>query len=79
MFSEVHRGETLKKSIVFEWHKWFKKGQKKMEDGESSDHPRPHRTEENVEKVWYLVHSNKHLSMRPIAVQLNLDKETDKL
>jgi arginyl-tRNA--protein-N-Asp/Glu arginylyltransferase len=34
------------------------------------------RSDENVEKVWNLVHSDKCLSVRALTVQLNLDKET---
>jgi len=44
--------------------------------------PGSHRTDENVEKVWNwvhsdrrLVHSDRRLSIRTMAVQLNLDRE----
>jgi hypothetical protein len=43
-------------------------------DGERSGHPRSHRTVENVEKVLNLVHSDRCVSIRAMAVQLNLDK-----
>jgi hypothetical protein len=69
----------MKKSVVFEWHKQFKEGCcKNMEDDERSDHPRSHTTDENVEKVQNLVHSDRRLSIRAMAVLLNLDKETMK-
>jgi hypothetical protein len=54
----------------------IKEGSKKMEDDETSGHPRSHRTEENVKKVQKLVHSDGYLSIRAINVQLNLDSET---
>jgi hypothetical protein len=38
--------------------------------------PRSHRTDENAEDVWNLVHSDRCLSIRGMAMQLNLDKET---
>jgi hypothetical protein len=47
-----------------------------VEDDVRSGHPRSCRTEENVEKVQNLVHSDRHLSIRAMAVQQNLDKET---
>jgi hypothetical protein len=47
-----------------------------VEDNERSSYPRPHRTNKNVEKVQNVVHSDRHLSIRVIAVQLHLDKET---
>jgi hypothetical protein len=37
-------------------------------------HLRSHRTDENVEKVWNLVHSHRCLSVRTVAIQLNLDR-----
>jgi hypothetical protein len=45
-------------------------------EDERSGHPRFHRTDENVEKVQNVVHSDKGLSIRAMTVQLNLDKET---
>jgi len=44
-------------------------------EDERSGHPRFHRTDENVEKVQNVVHSDKCLSIRAMTVQLNLDKE----
>jgi predicted transcriptional regulator len=49
-----------------------------VEDDERGGHPRSHRTNENVEKVWNLMHSDKCLNIRAVAMQLNLDKETVK-
>jgi hypothetical protein len=46
-----------------------------MEDDERSGLPKSHRTDENVEKVRDLVHSD---SIRAMAVQLKIDKETMK-
>jgi hypothetical protein len=47
----------MKKSSVLDWHKWFKECYSYVEESERSGHSRPHRTNENVEKVQYLVHS----------------------
>jgi hypothetical protein len=49
-----------------------------VEENEESGRPRPHTIDENVEKVWNLVDSDRHLSIRATAVHLNLDKETVK-
>jgi hypothetical protein len=49
-----------------------------MEVDERSGPPRSHGTNENVEKFWNLMHSDRHLSIRAVAVQLQLDKETVK-
>jgi hypothetical protein len=57
---------------VSEWHEPFKEVRENMEDDEKDGCPRSHRTDENVGKVWILLHSVGHLSMRAILVQLNL-------
>jgi hypothetical protein len=46
-----------------------------VEDDERR-HPSSPGTSENVEKLWNLVHSDRSLSIRTMAVQLNLKKET---
>jgi hypothetical protein len=48
-----------------------------MEDDERSSRPRSHRTDENVEKVRNLVLSGVRLNIRAMAVQLNLDKNSE--
>jgi hypothetical protein len=77
MLSKAYKAEVMKKSSIFEWHKWFKESLKYMDD-KRSGHPRPHGTDENVEKVQNLMHSDKHLSIRAMAMQPNLKKETVK-
>jgi hypothetical protein len=76
MLFEAYGGEAMEKSSDFEWHKWFKEGRENVEDYERSDRPRSYRIEENDEKVRNLVHSGRCLSIRTMAVELNLDKET---
>jgi hypothetical protein len=41
-----------------------------------SGHPESHRTDENGEEVRNVVHSDRRLNIRAMAVQLNFDKET---
>jgi hypothetical protein len=69
-------GEAMKMSSVYECQKWFKGGYKNMEDDERSGHPRTHRSDENVKKVWNLMLSDRHLTIKAMTVQLNLDKKT---
>jgi hypothetical protein len=68
----------MEKLSVFEWHKWYRKGHKNVEDNEGNGHSRSHRTDENGEKVQNVVHSDRHLRIRAMSVQLNLEKETVK-
>jgi hypothetical protein len=47
-----------------------------VEDDKRSGHPRSQRTSENVEKLWNVVHADRHLGINAMAVQLNSDKDT---
>jgi len=67
-----------KNSRYFEWHKLFNFGRDYVEDVERSGRWRCHRTDKNDEKVWNLVHTDRRLSIRAVAVKLNVDKETVK-
>jgi hypothetical protein len=69
----------VKTLSVFEWHKRFKGGCENVEDAQRSGRPRSHRTDDTVEKTRNPVHSDRHLSIRAVAVQLNLDKEVMKM
>jgi hypothetical protein len=55
--SEAYKVEIIKNSSVFGWHTQFKEGHKTVEDDERCGHPRSHRMNENVEKVWNLVYT----------------------
>jgi hypothetical protein len=63
-------------SSVFKWQRHFEESHENVEDGERSGCQRSHRTDENVDKVWNLVHSDRSLCIRAMAVQQNLDIET---
>jgi hypothetical protein len=73
IFSEACVGEATEKSSGFEWYKRFKEGRDNEVD-ERSARPRSHRTDEDVENIRNLVHSDRRSSVRATAVQLNLDK-----
>jgi hypothetical protein len=49
-----------------------------VEDNKQYGHPIMVKTDKNVEKVRTLVKTH-NLSMRMVAEELNMDKETDKL
>jgi hypothetical protein len=58
MLSEAYGEEAVKKSSVFECHKWLKLGREAVEDDERTSRPRSNRTDENVEKVRKIAHSD---------------------
>jgi ribosomal protein S25 len=76
MLTEVYGADVMKKSSVFEWHKKFKEGQEDVKDNERTGCPKTHQTDENVEKVQKLVPSDRRLSVKMMAEELNLDTET---
>jgi hypothetical protein len=57
MLSKAYEGEVMITSSVLEWYKQFKEGHENLKNEERSDHPRFHKTDENVAKVQNLVHS----------------------
>jgi hypothetical protein len=58
VLSEACRGEAMKETHVFEWHKWFREGHENAGYDERSGYPRSQRTGENV-TLWNLVHSDR--------------------
>jgi hypothetical protein len=75
LLREVYGEDTLSRAWVFEWHRRFLGGREDVEDDERPGHPVTMKTNENVEKVRTLVR-NDRLSIRMIAKELNVDKET---
>jgi len=69
----------MKKLSVSEWRKRIKEGREKAKDDERSYQIRSHGNDENVGKVRNLMHSDRRLSIRAMAVQLNINKETVKM
>jgi hypothetical protein len=59
ILTEAYGADALKKSSVFEWHKRFKEGQEDVKDDERTGCLKTHQTDENVEKVWKLVCSDR--------------------
>jgi hypothetical protein len=57
-------------------HKRFKEGWEGVKDKERTGRPKTHQTDENVEKVQKLVQCDRQLSVRKMAEEPNLDKET---
>jgi hypothetical protein len=76
MLTEVYGADATKKSSVSEWHKSFKVGQEDVKDDERTECPKSHWIDENVEKVQKMVRSDTQLSVRMMAEELNLYRET---
>ena len=58
--------------------KCFSEGRESVTDEERSGQPATSRTEENIAKIRQIVRENRQLTVRSIAEQVNIDRETVK-
>jgi hypothetical protein len=63
---------AMKKSSVFEWHRWFREGQEDVHNDPRSGQPRTQMTDANVDRVRILVWSEQRLGVRVIAEEWNI-------
>jgi len=76
MLVQVYRNNAMKKTAVYKWVKLFSVGRESVTDEERSGRPATSRTEENIAKVRQNVCENRWLTVRSIAEQVNIDRET---
>jgi len=76
MLVQVYGDSAIKKTAVYKWVKRFSEGRENVTDEESSGRPVTSRTEENIAKVRQIVRENLRLTVRSIAEQVNIDRET---
>ena len=76
MLQEVYGDETMSRSCVFEWHKWFKEGCEDVEDDSRSGRHSTSRTADNVEHVKQMVHGDRWLTVRMIADELEINRDS---
>jgi len=55
----------------------FSEGRESVTDEERSGRPATSRTEENIANVRHIVCENRRLTVRSIAEQMDIDRETD--
>ena len=73
--SAIYEDNAMKKTAVYKWVKRFSEGRESVTDEERSGRPAT-TTEENIAKVRQIVRENRRLTLRSIAEQVNIDKET---
>jgi len=76
MLVQVYGDSAMKKTAVYKWVKRFSEGRESVTDEKKSGRPATNRTEENIVKVRPIVHENPLLTVRSIAEQVNIDRET---
>jgi len=78
MLVQVYGDNAMKKTAVNKWVKRFSEGRESVTEEERSGRPATNRTEENIAKVRQIVRENRRLTVRSIAEQVNINRETGK-
>ena len=76
MLVQVYGDNAMKKTAVHKWVKRFSEGRESVTDEERSGRPATSRTEENIAKVRQILRENRRLTVRSIAEQVNIYRET---
>ena len=78
MLVQVYGDNAMKKTAVYKWVKRLSEGRESVTDEERSGRPETSRTEENIAKIRHILRENHRLTVRSIAEQVNIDRETVK-
>ena len=74
---EVYGEATMSRARLFEWHKrFFTSGCEDVEDDPKSRRPSTTKTADNIGKVNELVRSDRRLTVRMMAEELNINRES---
>jgi len=76
MLVQVYGDSVMTKTAVYKWAKRFSEGRESVTGEERSGWPATSRTEENIAKVSQIVRENRQLTVRSIAEQVTIDRET---
>jgi len=76
MLVHVYGDNAVKKTAVYKLVKCFSEGRESVTVEERSGWPATSRTEENIAKVRQIMQENRRLTVRSIAEQVNIDRET---
>ncbi|KAK4880280.1 hypothetical protein RN001_008426 [Aquatica leii] len=67
---------SLSRAQTFRWHKAFLEGRENVEDEQRSERLTTSKTDKNIECLRTLVRSDRHLTLRMLSEQLNLNRFT---
>ena len=79
MVNAAYGDQALCRSNVFQWYGRFHDGQEDIEDDPRSGWPTECRNDNSVEKISQLLLQNYHLSLRMLADEVNIGKDTERL
>jgi len=76
MLNAAYEDQALSRSNVFRWYGRIRDGREDTEDDPRSGRPTECRNDNNVEKISQLLLQNRHLSLRMLADEVNIGKDT---
>ena len=76
MLVQVYGDSAMKKTAVYKWVECFSEGRESVTDEERSGRPVTSRTEGSIVKFRQILRENHRLTVRSIAEQVNIDRET---
>ncbi|XP_061622848.1 protein GVQW3-like [Phyllopteryx taeniolatus] len=76
LLREAYGEDSMSRPRVFEWHMRFKGGREQVEDNPKSVRPSTTRTAENIDRVRQLMRSDCALTVRTIAEELGINRES---
>ena len=76
MVNAAYGDQALSRSNVFQWYGRFHGGREDIEYDSRSGRPTECRNDNNVEKISQLLLQNRHLSLRMLADEVNIGKDT---
>ena len=66
----------MSRARVFEWHKRFSEGRESVKGDDRPGRPRTSVTDDNIEKVRYVIRKDRRLGVRAVAEEVSLDRES---
>ncbi|KAJ4431362.1 hypothetical protein ANN_19959 [Periplaneta americana] len=76
MLVQVYGREAVSRKCVYEWFKCFREGKETIEDEPRSGRPSTSRTPEMIEKERQMLAQDRRLTLRLIAEELDISKDT---
>lgn len=76
MLKTVYGDNTLSRTTVFDWFKRFKDGRESVKDDARTGRPSVSRNADSIAKVRELVARDRRMTLRLMAEELNINKET---
>jgi len=76
MVNAAYGDQALSRSNVSRWCGRFRDGREDIEDDPRSGRPTQCRNDNNVEKISEMLFQSRHLSLRMLADEVNIGKDT---